>query len=66
MGWQLLIHAFVARHAHLPLRAILLYPLVYVLFAWIALRAMVLNLWQGGIVWRGTFYPLTELRKNRV
>ena len=48
-----------------PLSA-LLYPFLCVVFAWIVLRALVLNLWQGGIVWRGTFYPLSELRKNRV
>jgi hypothetical protein len=35
-------------------------------FCWIVLRAMVLNLRDGGITWRGTFYPLGELRRNRV
>lgn len=49
-----------------PRRAALLYPIVSVLFAWIILRALVLNLAQGGIVWRGTFYSLAELRRNRV
>ena len=63
---QLLLHLFVAREAALPRRAVLLYPVIYVLFAWILLRALVLNLSQGGITWRGTFYPLSELRKNRV
>ena len=66
VGVQLLVHLFVAREAGLPKRAVLLYPVIYVLFAWIMLRALVLNLSQGGIVWRGTFYPLSELRKNRV
>lgn len=66
VGFQLLVHLAVAREVRLPLRAVLLYPLMYIVFAWIVLRAMVLNLWQGGIVWRGTFYPLSELRKNRV
>jgi len=66
VGWQLLVHALVAREAHLPLRAVLLYPVIYLIFAWIVLRAMVLNLRQGGIYWRDTFYPLSELRKNRV
>lgn len=66
VGWQVLVHAIVAREAHLPLRAVLLYPLIYLLFAWILLRALVLNLRQGGIYWRETFYPLSELRKNRV
>jgi hypothetical protein len=36
------------------------------LFAFILLRTMLLNLWQGGIRWRGTFYPLKELRGNKV
>ena len=63
---QLLLHLFVAGEAALPKRAVLLYPVIYVLFAWILLRALVLNLSQGGITWRGTFYPLSELRKNRV
>ena len=42
------------------------FPLTALLFAWILLRTMVLNLAQGGITWRGTFYPLAELRKNKV
>ena len=55
-----------ARELGAPRRVALLYPAVGVLFAWITLRALVVNLWQRGIVWRGTFYPLSELRKNRV
>ena len=54
------------RETGAPRRVVLLYPVISVLFAWIILRALVLNLAQGGIVWRGTFYPLAELRKNRV
>ena len=36
------------------------------LFSWIIVRTLVLNLVRGGITWRGTFYPLKELKKNRV
>jgi glycosyltransferase involved in cell wall biosynthesis len=36
------------------------------LFCWILVRTMFLNLVQGGITWRGTFYPLRELKKNVV
>ena len=42
------------------------FPLGLCLFSWILLRTMILNLYQGGIVWRGTFYPLNQLRRNRV
>jgi cellulose synthase/poly-beta-1,6-N-acetylglucosamine synthase-like glycosyltransferase len=36
------------------------------LFCWIVLRTTFLNLVQGGISWRGTFYPLEELKRNVV
>lgn len=65
-GFQLLVYGRGAREAGAPLRAALLYPVVFVILAWIVVRAMALNLWQGGITWRGTFYPLSELRRNRV
>lgn len=42
------------------------YPLTSALFVYILLRTMILNLWQGGIYWRGTFYSLKELKRNRV
>ena len=42
------------------------YPLASTLFVYILLRTMVLNLVQGGIYWRGTFYPLAELKANKV
>ncbi len=42
------------------------YPFMTLLFVYILLRTMLLNLAEGGIRWRGTFYPLAELRKNKV
>ncbi|MBC7962847.1 MAG: hypothetical protein H7Y05_07875, partial [Steroidobacteraceae bacterium] len=42
------------------------YPLMSALFVFILLRTMLLNLWQGGIRWRGTFYSLKELKANKV
>ncbi len=30
------------------------------------IRSMAVTLWTGGIRWRGTFYPLSELKRNRL
>lgn len=62
----LLMLADSARFHRIPVWYALGYPLVSALFVYIMLRTMVLNIMQGGIYWRGTFYPLRELRKNQV
>lgn len=41
-------------------------PFGALIIVYIILRGAALNLFQGGIYWRDTFYPLAELRKNRV
>jgi glycosyltransferase involved in cell wall biosynthesis len=48
-----------------PLYA-LTHPLGAVLFSYMLLRSTVVTLWQGGVTWRGTFYPLKELRRGVV
>ncbi len=42
----------------------LLSPLASVLLVYALVRSLVITLWQGGVVWRGTFYSLKELRRN--
>jgi len=42
------------------------FPFAATLFIFILLRTMILNLVQGGINWRGTFYSLKELKKNKI
>lgn len=44
----------------------LTHPVGAVIFAYMLLRSMAVTLWQRGIIWRGTFYPLDELRRGRV
>lgn len=41
-----------------------LFPLAALVFVWTLLRSMVLVLWRGGVLWRGTLYPLKELRRH--
>ena len=49
-----------------PAYYIVLHPVSSALFVYILLRSMTLTLARGGVVWRGTFYPLEELRKGMV
>jgi len=41
-------------------------PVACLAMAWALTRSMLLALWRGGIVWRGTFYPLAKLRAGHV
>jgi glycosyltransferase involved in cell wall biosynthesis len=43
-----------------------LHPVSTVLFIYTLLHSMILTLWDDGITWRGTKYPLEELRKGMV
>jgi glycosyltransferase involved in cell wall biosynthesis len=44
----------------------LVLPFGLTVFAHIMLRSMVVTYWTRGITWRGTHYPLGELRKNQL
>jgi Glycosyl transferase family 2 len=62
----LIASAAVAIEFRAPIAYALSYPLGALIFAWMLARSMIITLWQGGIVWRGTFYPLDELRRGVV
>jgi cellulose synthase/poly-beta-1,6-N-acetylglucosamine synthase-like glycosyltransferase len=49
-----------------PLWRALLFPVAISIFTYIQLRGIVLLLVRGGIQWRGTFYPLADLKANRI
>jgi hypothetical protein len=51
LGWRVLYLA-------------LSYPVCAALFAAVLVRSTVLTLLRGGIYWRGTFYPLSMLRRG--
>jgi glycosyltransferase involved in cell wall biosynthesis len=48
-----------------PLYA-LTHPLGALLFCYMLLRSTAVTLWRGGVTWRGTFYPLEELKRGVV
>jgi hypothetical protein len=56
MSWQ----------SDVPAYYFVLHPVSTALFVYIMLRSMTLTLANGGVVWRGTFYPLEELRRGMV
>jgi glycosyltransferase involved in cell wall biosynthesis len=41
------------------------FPISAALIAYSILHSMLTTLKQGGVTWRGTFYPLSDLRKNK-
>jgi len=49
-----------------PAYYFLLHPVSTFLFIYTLLRSMFHTLWNDGIIWRGTRYPLEELRKGMV
>jgi glycosyltransferase involved in cell wall biosynthesis len=60
------LYVGMSRMSDVPAYYFFLHPVSSVMFAYILMRSMVLTLRQRGIFWRGTFYPLDELRKGMV
>jgi glycosyltransferase involved in cell wall biosynthesis len=61
-----LIYRGMSRRSSVPAYYFFLHPISSLLFIYTLLRSMCHTLWNDGIVWRGTKYPLEELRKGMV
>jgi glycosyltransferase involved in cell wall biosynthesis len=61
-----LIYVGISWRSKVPPYYFLLHPVSAALYVYILLRSMVVTLWKDGIVWRGTEYPLEQLRKGMV
>jgi glycosyltransferase involved in cell wall biosynthesis len=60
-----LTHSYSSRHfTGISLLYVLTMPLGAALLLYALLRSMILTLVRQGVVWRGTFYPLRELRRH--
>jgi cellulose synthase/poly-beta-1,6-N-acetylglucosamine synthase-like glycosyltransferase len=66
LGSMFVIYVGMSWRSAVPPYYFLLHPVSTTLFIYTLLRSMFLTLWNGGIVWRGTKYPLEELRKGMV
>ncbi|HTF43879.1 MAG TPA: glycosyltransferase family 2 protein [Terriglobales bacterium] len=60
------IYVGMSERSDVPAYYFLLHPLSTVLFLYTLLWSMILTLHQDGVVWRGTKYPLDELRRGMV
>jgi glycosyltransferase involved in cell wall biosynthesis len=61
-----MIYVGMSWRSSVPPYYFLLHPVSSTMFVYTLLRSMFLTLWNDGIVWRGTKYPLEELRKGMV
>jgi glycosyltransferase involved in cell wall biosynthesis len=60
-----LAHSYSSRHfTGISILYVLTMPLGTALLLYALLRSMILTLVRQGVVWRGTFYPLRELRRH--
>ena len=61
MAWA---YGLLERHSGLSVWNVLAAPFAAAIFCFVMMRSMVTTLRQGGVVWRGTFYSLAELKKH--
>ncbi|AKU96878.1 putative glycosyl transferase [Labilithrix luteola] len=59
------VQVTIARRLRTPLASAGVPAVGALLFLLFAVRSVVLTQWQGGVFWRGRFYPLNALRKGR-
>jgi glycosyltransferase involved in cell wall biosynthesis len=60
------IYVGMSTKSDIPPYYFILHPISTALFVYTMLRSTFLTLGRGGVVWRGTFYPLDDLRKGMV
>ena len=59
------LHEYSARHfTGISLLYLLTLPIGAALLLYALLRSLIVTLWRQVVVWRGTFYPLSELRRQ--
>ncbi|MGA2391067.1 MAG: glycosyltransferase family 2 protein [Candidatus Sulfotelmatobacter sp.] len=66
LGSMFAIYIGMSRRSGVPMYYFLLHPVSATLFIYTLLLSMAHALWNDGIIWRGTRYPLEELRKGMV
>jgi glycosyltransferase involved in cell wall biosynthesis len=60
----LAVYVAMGRRTKISVGYVLLHPLASLIMVFTLLRSTVLTLAHGGVEWRGTFYPLAELKRD--
>ncbi len=60
----LAIYVAMGRRTKISMSYVLLHPVASVVMVFTLVRSTVLTLLHGGVEWRGTFYPLDELKRQ--
>jgi glycosyl transferase family 2 len=66
IGVPLIVEAAVAAEVKVSPAYALTYPVGALIMCWMLARSTIVTLWQGGVTWRGTFYPIEELKRGVV
>jgi glycosyltransferase involved in cell wall biosynthesis len=64
LGSLIAVYVGMGKRTGISIGYVLLHPIASVMMVYTILRSTALTLGRGGVVWRGTFYPLEELKKN--
>ena len=62
----LFVHGTIAAVTKVSPLYALTHPIGAVLLSYMVARSVAVTLWNGGVTWRGTFYPLRELKRGVV
>jgi hypothetical protein len=66
VGLAIILHAGACLEFRVSPAYALTFPIGTLIFVWMLARSAIVTLWTGGVTWRGTFYPLKELKRGVV